>query len=200
MALGSIKDSNQSKKSDEGEEYERRKSITGLFKNQEDKYGNKYKDHLLEQYKLYVQMADKISERRSTANSFFLSLNGFLLAVLGALPYLRSNTSGFDYVWLIVVAAAGITFCSTWITVIKSYRKLNEAKFTIIGELEQKLPVATYDIEWEYLTSADKKMESAPHSARYFPLTLVEARVPVICIILYVAIIIGAFVFNLRSN
>jgi hypothetical protein len=27
-------------------------------------YGEHYQDHLLEQYKLYVQMADKISERR----------------------------------------------------------------------------------------------------------------------------------------
>ena len=40
-----------------------------------EKYGEKYKEHLLEQYKLYVEMADRISGRRQTANSFFLSIN-----------------------------------------------------------------------------------------------------------------------------
>ena len=40
-----------------------------------DKYGGEYQNHLLEQYKLYVQMADKISERRQSANSFFLTVN-----------------------------------------------------------------------------------------------------------------------------
>ena len=31
-------------------------------------------DALLEQYKLYVEMMDKVSERRGNANSFFITL------------------------------------------------------------------------------------------------------------------------------
>ncbi len=31
-----------------------------LYRVPPDKYGGEYKNHLLEQYKLYVQMADKI--------------------------------------------------------------------------------------------------------------------------------------------
>ena len=46
-------------------------------------YGEKYQEHLLEQYKLYVQMADKISERRQSANTFFLTINTVLIAFLG---------------------------------------------------------------------------------------------------------------------
>lgn len=42
-----------------------------------------YQAHLLEQYKLYVGMADKISERRQSANSYFLSLNTALLGFVG---------------------------------------------------------------------------------------------------------------------
>ena len=37
---------------------------------------------LLEQYKLYVEMADRISQRRGAANTFFLTFN---TAVVGAL-------------------------------------------------------------------------------------------------------------------
>ena len=45
---------------------------------------SKYKDHVLEQYKLYVEMADRISARRSTANTFFLTLNTLLVGALSA--------------------------------------------------------------------------------------------------------------------
>src|ERR1700731_2937994 len=37
----------------------------------------------LEQYKLYLQMVDKIGDRRQSANSFFLSINTGLCALLG---------------------------------------------------------------------------------------------------------------------
>jgi hypothetical protein len=33
-------------------------------------YGERYQDHLLEQYKLYVQMADKISARANPRTPF----------------------------------------------------------------------------------------------------------------------------------
>ena len=31
----------------------------------------KWHSHLLDQYKLYVEMADRISQRRATANTYF---------------------------------------------------------------------------------------------------------------------------------
>src|SRR5256885_4461010 len=37
----------------------------------------------LEQYKLYVEMADRISSRRLTANSFFLTINSAIIALGG---------------------------------------------------------------------------------------------------------------------
>ena len=36
---------------------------------------DKLPDGLLEQYKIYVEMADRISARRGLANTFFLTLN-----------------------------------------------------------------------------------------------------------------------------
>ena len=38
------------------------------------------KNIMFEQYKLYVDMSDKISSRRLTANTFFLTLNSAILA------------------------------------------------------------------------------------------------------------------------
>ena len=36
---------------------------------------------MFEQYKLYVEMADRISQRRMNANTFFISVNTLLCAV-----------------------------------------------------------------------------------------------------------------------
>jgi hypothetical protein len=46
-------------------------------------YGDQYTAHRLEQYKLYVEMADRIGARRQAANTFFLTINTALLAFLG---------------------------------------------------------------------------------------------------------------------
>ena len=48
-----------------------------------EQYGNDYSLHLLEIYKIYVEMTDRISTRRQSANSFFLSINTLLIALVG---------------------------------------------------------------------------------------------------------------------
>ena len=42
-----------------------------LFVSASEQYGDRYIEHLLEQYKIYVASADKISDRRQKANEFF---------------------------------------------------------------------------------------------------------------------------------
>ena len=47
-----------------------------------DKYGDNYQAHLLEQYKLYVEMADRISQRREQSNRFYAGLVSAIVALL----------------------------------------------------------------------------------------------------------------------
>lgn len=54
-----------------------------LFKAQQKDYGEKYFPHLFEQYKLYVESAEKISDRRQNANNYFLTINTALISFLG---------------------------------------------------------------------------------------------------------------------
>ena len=63
-------------------------------------------EHALEQYKLYVEMADRISARRQTANSFFLSVNTAIVALLGYLRTVQETSGVGQLYWL--VAAAGM--------------------------------------------------------------------------------------------
>lgn len=54
---------------------------TGSYK---DGDGDKYQAAILEQYKLCVEMADRISARRALANTFFVTINAAVLALIGA--------------------------------------------------------------------------------------------------------------------
>jgi len=121
--------------------------------------------HLLDQYKLYVEMADKISERRQSANSYFLSVNSALLAFVG---YVTTKETG-DYLWLLGIA--GIALSYLWYRLIRSYRDLNAAKFLVIHAIERRLPLSPYNAEWEALGKGNSPV-------LYKPVTHIELGVP----------------------
>ena len=144
-------------------------------KNVIDEYDDKdkCKDHVLEQYKIYVEMADRISARRSTANTFFLTLNTLIVGALSACAEKFSQLS------VVVICIAAIVLCYVWKRLINSYRQLNTAKYAVIGELEKRLPSSPYwSAEWNALGEGkDPK--------KYKQLTAVEKWVPIVFMCLY---------------
>ena len=119
-----------------------------------NKYGEKFNEHLLEQYKLYVEMADRISERRMQTNKFYISLLSGLLALLSILVSVGKLNQTLIFV---IVSLLGIALCILWHINIRSYRQLNSGKFKVIHEMEQDLPFPCYDKEWEILGEGEKK-------------------------------------------
>src|SRR5688572_22148897 len=99
-----------------------------------DIYGSEYSSHLLEQYKLYVEMADKISERRQTANSFFLTINTALVALLGIAWRPAERLGG--PLWYIIVGVSGLILCYFWYRLVRSYSDLNSGKFRVVHAIE----------------------------------------------------------------
>jgi hypothetical protein len=139
-------------------------------------YGPKYRDHLLEQYTLYVEMADRISARRQETNTFFLSINTALIAFLGIV--VRGEPDEVPLAWVTVVSLAGAALCFAWYRLVTSYRGLNTGKFAVIHAIEVRLPLSPYAAEWEAVGEGkDPK--------RYRPFTHVEASVPWIFAALY---------------
>jgi hypothetical protein len=143
-----------------------------LLQNTKETYGKHFTGHLFEQYKHYVESAEKISERRTTANNFFLTVNSFLLTFNGLLAGFGVNKS-----WLIIPSIAGFFVSLTWYSVIKSYRDLNTVKFEVLHELEEHMPVALYGYEW-------CKAEQGKGGA-YKPTSHIEKWVPIIFMVLY---------------
>src|ERR1700682_5050418 len=125
----------------------------------------KYQEHLLEQYKLYVEMNDRVSQRRLTTNSYFLSINTALLAFVG---YVTTKETS-SYLWL--VGVAGIVLSLLWFYIVTSYRGLNTAKFKIIHDIETRLPLSLYAAEWN-------AMGRGKIAKLYRPLSHIERVVP----------------------
>lgn len=57
--------------------------MSDLFSKNEKDYGNDYKEHLFEQYKLYVESIEKTSDRRQHANNYFITINTALISLIG---------------------------------------------------------------------------------------------------------------------
>ena len=150
-----------------------------------ESYGGDHPEHRMEQYKLYLELTDRISQRRQTANTFFLAINTALIALLGvALP---TDLDGLGTFWYSVVGVAGVVLCFTWRRLIRSYSDLNTAKFNVIHQIERYLPLKPYEAEW-------KAVGEGRDSSRYMPFTHIEKWIPVIFGILYLALAIASIV------
>lgn len=172
---------------------------TVLFRADPNGYAADYQHHLFEQYKLYVESADRISSRRDKANNFFLAVNTALLTIVGvsgSIAPLRQSADGRSLLDsetampVILVALAGLLVCATWYRLVRSYRDLNSAKFRVIHEIEAHLPLAVYDAEWEVVGRGERPK-------LYQPFTHLEARVPAIFAVVYLLALLYAAVWPL---
>ena len=114
----------------------------------------------LELYKLFVDSASKITEARSKANAFFVTLN---TAIIGANGFVGADA-------LLMV---GLFINLLWFVAIGSYRCLNAAKFQIINEIEQDLKYQCFNKEYEIC----KKLNRADFSK-------IENKMP-LCFIMF---------------
>lgn len=130
---------------------------------------------LLEQYQLAVEMADRISARRAGANGFFLTAQSALVALL--------SVPAIDRRW---IAAAGVLLAATWWLLLRSYRQLSAAKWSAIGDLEQRLPAQPFTDEWREL----KRDPIKRWRPRYAELGFVERIVPAVFAALFIVILI----------
>ena len=133
---------------------------------------------LIEQYKLYVQSVQQVSDRRITANNYLLTINSTLVTLYGIATAALGNRH-----WHVALPIAGILICITWYSLVRSYKELNSAKFTVIHELEKHLPAALFRYEWHACEHGKGRT--------YIPLTDIERFVPIVFLLLY--IILGAF-------
>lgn len=141
---------------------------------------------LLEQYKTYVEMADRISARRSETNKFFISLLTALLAIV-SLTVDKNAFNDYERFVFIVVSIMGLALNVLWYVNIRSYRQLNSGKFKVILEMESNLAFPCYEKEWKILGEGKE-------SKKYLQLTRVERFVPFILSVPYFLLLIHSLI------
>jgi len=123
---------------------------------------------LFEQYKLYVKMADEVSNRRrNDMNKFYVILTTSLISILQIIVSTHEISTGVSVI-IIAIFIIFIFINYVWIINIKSYSTLNSGKFDVINEIENKLPAKGFTIEWKLLTEV----------YQYNELTNVEKSIP----------------------
>lgn len=151
-------------------------------------YETDHKDLLLNQYKMYVEMHDRISARRNQVNSFFISLLSGLLAIF-SIASNQGQTLNFPLIEL-VVGFLGSILCILWNFNIRAYRRLVERKIQVILEMEEFLPFYCYNKE-SHLREQDLTEKT------YLRPTSIEQFVSVIFGIVYIVLMFYSL-FNLK--
>jgi len=133
-----------------------------------------------EQYKLYVEMADRVSQRRMSANTFFTTVNTLLFTIAA---FIGSK----DVTWILFIGVVGCVISFAWYFTLNSYRQLNAGKFAVINEIEKILPLSGFSYEWAILGHGDKKQ-------KYWPISHVEKIIPTIFFIAYIVLATGKLI------
>jgi len=146
---------------------------------------------LLEQYKLYVEMADRVSSRRVQTHKFYTTLLTALLAIL-SLATDKSIFTTNQVPVCFIVSVLGIVLNVIWLMNIRSYKHLNTGKFMVIHEMEQDLPFQCYDKEWKHIGEGHE-------IKKYIPLTIIEQIIPLLLAIPYLILFVYS-IFNFFKN
>jgi hypothetical protein len=149
----------------------------------------------LELYKITVEMADRVSGRRATANTFFSALNTGLAAfVSGLTAFADSRTpQQFRSIGLYAICIAGVVLSIAWWSLLRSYRRLNGAKFIVIHRLEQPFQVKPFADEWDHLKRRPVVEGVRRKKLRYLELGIVEQVVPLLFAAIYAGVLIASF-------
>ena len=145
-----------------------------LHAQERDTYGELYREHFLEQYKLAIQGIDYTSKWKHIVNNYFLTIHTAFLATIG-LSVARDQVTMLAFAHQ-VVPIIGIFMAIAWWVTARNYNNILEAKFSILHCVEEHLPLALYKTEWEIL----KASYGNPHRA-----ALIDSVVPFIFFMFY---------------
>lgn len=128
------------------------------------------KDIYFEQYKLYIQGIENISDRRDAANKYFITLNSSIFVLAGLVIH---STESNKQLFLVGLCFLGMATSVIFWFLINAYKQLNTGKFAMVHKIEEKLPLKLYKDEWVILGKGKSKK-------KYFPFSHIERLIPVL--------------------
>ena len=123
-----------------------------------DYNGNDADELIVEQWSKAVEMADTTIDKRISSTNVYLTIETALIAVMSFV------SSWIDY----IIPVVGILVAVIWGFSIRSYRILSKAKYSVVNEIEEMLPLKPFSYEWE-LIRTDKKYKNVTTLERWLP-------------------------------
>lgn len=140
-----------------------------------------YNNLLIEQYRIYVESADRTSFRRIVINLFFLVTNLFIVGIVALAVSNNININNPPSPTLIAIPFfAGIVFCYSWWKIVRFFRHHVQIKNTIVPSIERRLPSKAWLTE-EYI---------AGQKGSFKPIRVLEIYMPFIFVGIYTAFFI----------
>lgn len=157
-----------------------------------------------EEFKLFYESTEKVTDRRNSANTWNYSI---CTAILGAIAAIISwGLSKPDFIWtgvatVEILSAMAALYSTLWIGQIRDLKELNNAKFNIINEMachisfggsdrENVISYKPFEREWEALKAAKIAEEARSMNLIALKSTNIEYMIPKAFRLLFVAIII----------
>lgn len=147
--------------------------LVGISK---DDYGEDFKTHIIDIYKIYVEMVDRIYARRLSSHKFFLSLNTAIIALWGYRGIFSTVENSFS----IIIAIAGLVLSLTWFFYIRSNRILRGNAFRVIHGIENFLPIKPYYTE-----------DKINKGSNYIGFTIIEMVIPWVFLAIFIIVILS---------
>ena len=167
--------------------------------------GVSYEAALLEQYKLYVELVDRVSQRRAMTNNYFLSINSLVAIVVGGFLANPPDAPTWFLVFPLIIVEG---VCVAWFWIVRSYRQLSGGKWKVVRALEERLPASPWWTEWAIALGKETEDKGKDRSSQgvlagfakgtyrslYTPLTRLEQCIPVLFGLTYVGAFIAALI------
>lgn len=138
-----------------------------------------YRGQLLDQHRHFVEMTMRYWGHIETANQFFLSLHA---VILSGFTYLFTAEARLPSPVLAALVAVASAMALQWLLVLRSLRRLNQARHEIIQEWELSLPARPYRVEYRKLYGG-----GGPRLSRYFRVQRLYMAVPLLVLAAYLA-------------
>jgi hypothetical protein len=169
-----------------------------------------------DEFKLYYESTEKVTDRRLSANTWNYSICiAILVAIAGIVKWSAGNIS-FFYIGLIAVlmlCIMAILFCSLWLGQIADFKYLNNAKFKVLNEMaphiefslehpNQITSFCPFEKEWQTLEEVKAAVEIGQRKIVALKSSNIEYFIPQAFRVLFFLISIGALlaiVFNWGS-
>jgi len=150
------------------------------------------KDLLERQYRMLVDSAEALMNRRQTTGDRYATICCAILTIIGSLVVLNSLTSGITVMVAIILSVVGIFISWSWFKFIESCGKINKSKYRIIQILEKKLPAKIFYAEWEDMIN--------PIGGGYTSYSKAEKNTPKIMMCLFLGVSLLCVFISLYSN